>query len=190
MRAWMLAAAGLLLGTAGAGAQESARRVTPEVRPYVGVYLPAGAMRDQFKAATTLGAQGALELSRNLHLLANGSWTHGHTKLAVTNDVTYVWQYDVGVEANVARPLGGGWLFRPFAGLGAGGRTYDYRASGVASRSCTAGYGALGTELQTGGVAVRVEGRDYLSCYRAPTATASHTRNDVGLALGMAYHLR
>jgi hypothetical protein len=180
----------LVLGASSAAAQVTAATGTLEIRPFVGAYVPVGAMRDEFKAATMRGVQGAMELSRHLHVLAGGSWTHGHSKLLPSNDVTYVWQYDTGVEANLVRALSGGWLWRPFAGLGVGGRTYDYRKADVATRTCTAGYGALGSELQMGTVGLRLEGRDYLSCYKSPLTAARRTRSDLGLSFGVAYHLR
>lgn len=181
----------VLLGLAPAiGAQSPSRWVTPEVRPLVGAYVPTGPMRDAFKPATMLGAQFGLELSRNFHVLATGTWTHGHDKFDFSTDRVNIWQYDAGVEGNLVRTLSEDWLLRPFVGAGAGGRTYDYRAAGVGTRSCTAGYGALGSEFQTGAYALRVEARDYLSCFESPVTGKRRTRNDFGLSLGVAYHVR
>lgn len=53
--------AALLISSASAYAQPS-QRIRPEVRPFSAAYLPAGGMRDEFKSATTLGAQAALEI--------------------------------------------------------------------------------------------------------------------------------
>jgi hypothetical protein len=171
-------------------AQPSSRPVIPEVRPLVGVYVPTGSMRDDFRTATMLGLQGAFELSRSVHLTATTSWTRGHNRFAMSTGRTNLWQYDLGVEANVVRRLGERWQLHPFAGLGVGGRTYDYRAKGVATKTCTAGYGALGGELQKAAVALRLEGRDYVSCFESPVTGAQSTRNDVAVALGLAYHVR
>ena len=172
------------------GAQEISGGFTPEIRPFVGVYLPTGPMQDQFKSASMAGVQVAFEMNRNFHVLGSVGWTHGHTKLPISRDRTDIWQYDVGVEGNLIQPLGDVWLLRPFAGIGAGGRTYDYLAPGVGSRRCTAGYGSLGTELQRGNVALRLEGRDYLSCFESPVTSQKSTLNDVGISLGLAYHIR
>ena len=188
MRTHLLTTLGLLACASALGAQAEQRRITPEVRPLVGVYVPTGRMRDDFKAATLLGAQVALELSRHWHVLGNVSWAHGHNKLDFTSDRTNIWQYDAGVEANLVVPMGERRLFRPFAGVGAGGRTYDYRGD-LATRSCTAGYGAIGSEFQTGPVALRLEARDYLSCFESPVSGRKKTRNDLGFAFGLAYHI-
>jgi len=192
MRTPVLTTIALLAFAAPLAAQSSAtpRRVLPEVRPLVGVYLPTGRMRDDFEAATLLGLQGAFELSRSVHLTATTSWTRGHNKFDMASGRTNLWQYDLGAEANLLRPLGGGWQLHPFVGAGLGGRTYDYRAKGVATQTCTAGYGSLGSELQKGAVALRLEGRDYVSCFESPVTGEQSTRNDVGLAVGLAYHVR
>jgi hypothetical protein len=189
MRTRMLTAAVLMVGSA-LGAQVTAPPLTPELRPFVGAYVPTGAMRDDFKAATMLGAQVALEVNRNFHVLGTAGWAHGHNKFGLGSDRTNIWQYDAGVEANLVRSLAATWLFRPFVGVGAGGRTYDYRVDGVKTQTCTAGYGTVGSELQTGAVALRVEARDYLTCFKSPLTGKNRTRNDLGLSLGVAYHLR
>ena len=184
-------AAAAFLGAISAGATaQDTRSVQLELRPFMGAYLPRGVMGREFKAAPMFGMQSALELSRYSHLVGSIGFTHGRAKYAgFGDDLTYIWQYDVGAEFNALRALDGGWLLRPFAGLGAGGRTYDYTASGVSSRSCTAGYGALGSEVQNEALALRLEGRGYLSCFESPVTGRHETRNDFALTFGVAFHL-
>jgi hypothetical protein len=163
----------------------------PEIRPFIGAFIPTASQVDDFKAATMLGTQAAFELSENFHLLGSFAWTHGHNKFTgFSKDLTYIWQYDVGAELNLMNQMSEAWLFRPFAGLGVGGRTYDYKAVGIGAKTCTAGYGALGTEFQSGAIAVRFEARDYVSCFESPITGRKQTRNDLGLSLGFAYHFR
>jgi hypothetical protein len=180
----------LLAGAARVGAQETAPPGTLEIRPFAGAYIPTGAMRDNFKTAGMAGLQLAGELSRNFHVLASGSWTNGHNKFALGSTRTDVWQYDAGVEANLVRTIAGGWLFRPFVGVGAGARTYDYKAAGLRTRTCSMGYGAVGGQFEAGSMGLRLEARDHLSCFKSPMTGRSNTLNDVGLTLGVAYHLR
>ena len=187
LTAAMLAAASALHASA-LDAQEGGQRPTREIRPFVGAYVPVGAMRRDFRDATMFGLQAAIERSRNLHFLGSASWTPGRNKYDRGSARTDIWQYDAGLEVNLYRPTAAGWVFRPFAGLGAGARTIDYRATGLASYTCTAGYGSLGTELQTGGVALRVEARDYMACFKSPVTGLHDTRSDLGLSLGVAYH--
>ena len=162
-----------------------------EVRTFAGAYIPTGRQADDFKAATTLGAALAREFGDHMHLLGSLSWTHGHNKFAkLDDDRTYIWQYDAGVEINALRELENGWLFRPLAGLGAGARTYDYAATNVGTNTCTAAYANIGSEFQRNLVALRVDGRYYLNCFKSPISGAQRTRNDLGFSLGLVYHIR
>jgi len=169
-------------------AQEPRRGPAAEIRPFAGAFIPLGAQRSDFKSATMVGAQAAVELNRHVHGVASVGWTHGHNKF-FTEDLTHIWQYDVGTEFNLVREIGNGWYFRPFTGTGAGGRTYNYRGVAARTTTCVAGYGTVGSELQHNVVAFRIEARDYLSCYKPPTAE-KRTRNDLGLTFGLAYHIR
>jgi hypothetical protein len=163
----------------------------PELRPFIGAFIPAGGLRSDFKTATMLGGQAAFEMSDYMHLVGTVAWTHGHNKFTgFSDDITYIWQYDVGVEFNTLHQLSENWLFRPFLGAGGGARTYDYQAKAVGTQTCTAGYGALGAELQRNLIAFRIEGREYLTCFESPFTAKKVTRNDIGLAFGLAYHIR
>lgn len=177
-----------LVAVSPAGAQQ---RVRPEIRPFVGAYLPTGTLRDHFKTATTVGTQVAFEMSRNFHILGTVGWTNGHNKFAaMTNDATYIWQYDAGVELNLVQEFGDGWLFRPLIGAGGGARTYDYQEETVGTKTFAAGYGALGAELEKGVLAFRLEGRAYMTSFESPITAVKKTRNDIGVSFGLAYHLR
>jgi hypothetical protein len=173
------------------GAQTPAISTGTELRSFVGAYLPTGGQRTDFKSSTMVGVQAAQEMSPNLHLLASLGWTHGHNKFAAfSDDRTFIWQYDVGVEVNAVRELANGWLFRPLIGAGVGGRTYDYRNANVGSNSCSAGYASVGTELQRSVIAFRLEARDYVNCFESPITGRQSTRNDIGLSFGLVYHIR
>lgn len=181
----------LLAAVTVTGSAQIPNRIRPEIRPFFGAYIPTGKLQDEFKTASTIGTQVALELSSNMHLLGSVGWTNGHSKISTfTKDATYIWTYDAGVEFNAVREFGNGWLFRPLLGVGGGGRTYDFTQTGVNTKTCAAGYGALGTEFEKGVIALRFEGRNYLSCYESPVTGLKKTRNDIGLNFGVAYHLR
>ena len=184
---WTLAA--LVTTAMVASAQKPA--VRPEIRPFVGMYIPTGDQRNLFDDAAMLGVQAALELRPSFHLLGTFGWVPGKANYAVVKDNVQILQYDVGLEVNMVRPLGESWLFKPFMGLGGGARTYLYEDDNLANRTCAAGYGALGAELEFARTAIRVEGRDNLFCFRsALPGIKSKTRTDVGLSLGLAYHFR
>jgi hypothetical protein len=161
-----------------------------ELRPFASWYVPAGSQADDFKSGAMYGVQAGLELSNNFHVLASGSWMDGKSKIAslTTGNLT-MWQYDLGVEVNGLRELPAAWLFRPFAGAGAGARTYNYEQLGIATSTCSTGYAALGTEFQKSAVALRLESRGYISCFKSPYSGRSLNRNDYSLTFGLAYHL-
>jgi Outer membrane protein beta-barrel domain len=162
----------------------------PEIRPFVGAYVPTGSQRDLFKDATMIGLQGALELNPNFHLLGTFSWVPTHNKYVGFDENVNIFAYDIGAELGLVRPLGERWEFKPYVGLGAGARTYAYKANGLADKTCAAGYGALGSEFQLDRVALRFEARDNVFCFKSPIAgVESKTRNDVALAFGVAYHI-
>lgn len=168
-----------------------AQLFTPELRPFVGAYIPTGAQRDLFKETSLFGIQGALEVLPTFHLLGTVSWMPAHNKYAGFDENVNIFAYDVGTEFGMAQALGSGWELKPFLGLGIGARTYAYKAAGLSDHTCAAGYGAVGSEFQFDKVALRLEGRDNVFCYRSPIAgISSKTRNDVGIALGFAYHFR
>ena len=165
------------------------RKAIPEIRPFAGASIPTGAQRDLFKDAPIVGLEAAVELKPSLHLLGSFGWVPGQNKYGVTKDNVSIFQYDVGLELSLVRSLSDHWLFKPFVGVGGGARTYSYQASTLSSRTCAAGYGAVGTEFQVGRTAFRVEGRDNVFCFKSPLAGGdSRTRNDIGGAIGLAYH--
>ena len=62
-------------------------------------------------------------------------------------------------------------------------------APGVGTRSCMAGYGAVGLEFQRKMTALRIEGRDNVTCFKSPVSGSYKTRNDVGITMGFVYHV-
>ena len=190
MKRAIAAAAALLAGATTLPAQESGAKA--EVRPFVGASIPTGTQRDLFNDAPIFGLQGAVELKPTLHLVGTFGWVPGQNQYVLARDNVNIFQYDVGVELSMIRPLGGGnWQFRPFVGIGGGARTYAFEADQLADKTCAAGYGALGSEFQLGRTALRVEARDDVFCFRSPIeGQDSQTRNDIRLTAGLAYHFR
>jgi hypothetical protein len=185
---------GLAVGLLAAGAlslSAQAPAEKAEIRPFVGAYLPTGPQRDLFKAAALFGTQVAAEIDETLHLVGTFAWSPVHNKYAGVDENVSIFSYDLGVEVGVTRPMANDWLFKPFAGLGVGGRAYEFKATTLSDRSCAAAYGSLGSELQIARMALRFEARDNVFCYKSPVAGVdAKTRNDVVLAFGVAYHFR
>jgi hypothetical protein len=183
----LLAAA--LVASPQARAQQSPTIGAFELRPVVGAFIPTGAMRNDFRDAALVGVQGGFEFSSNIHMLLGGFWSRNDTHAAtVGSKRADIWQFDAGAEANLIKPMGRDWMFRPFVGGGIGMRTYDFSATAGSSR-CTAGYASLGAEAQRFEGALRFEARDYVTCYESPLSGVKKTRNDVSLTLGFVYHV-
>jgi hypothetical protein len=189
-----VAGAALLAGSAGglagaAGAQEVSAPPDRsfEVRPLVGAFIPTGDQRDALSDAVLVGVQASYRFLKPLAITGTLAWSPSEDRIARGDESVDVFQYDVGVEGRAAAWLrGAGWEFTPFAGLGVGGRTYNYRDLDVDATSNVAGYGALGGEVAFARVGVRVEGRDYLSRFE-PLAGGgdADTRNDVTVTAGL-----
>ena len=166
------------------------RRPAVEIRPFAGAYVPTGAQHDLFRTAPVLGLQGALEIRPNMHLVGEVSWVPATLKVESTNDAAYIFSQDLGIEMLLVRELSNGWFLKPFVGAGGGIRNFLYRADEFKSRGGPAAYGALGSELEIGSVAFRIETRGHVFRYRAPMKGSDNvTRRDVSLQLGVAYHL-
>ena len=171
-----------------AGAQQSSTVGAFEMRPLVGMFIPTGAMRNDFRDAMLVGLQGGFEFNSNVHMLLNGYWSRNETHFRTLSSRTAdLWQLDAGMELNLIKPMGRDWSFRPFTGAGLGFRTYDYKAAG--SNACFAGYVAGGAEAQRFEGAFRLEARNYVTCYESPLTGKKQTRNDIGLSLGFVYHV-
>ena len=189
MRYGTIAVAGLLIAMSAGRAQDS-KPIRLEVRPFAGRYLPAGTQGQEFKQASTFGLQGALELSSYIHVLASVGWTDSQSKNeTLVLRGTKMLQSDLGLEANAVREIGTRYLLRPFVGVGAGARRYSYKEPGIATSTSGAGYGALGSELQRGSVALRLEARGYVSRFNMPLVAEKQFRNDMSVMLGLAYHI-
>ena len=113
--------------------------------------------------------------------------------LAIPRDITTVndpkldvFTYDVGAELRADGWLAGnGLTFTPFAGGGAGGRSYNHRSLDVDATNNLAAYGSAGGELGYRRIRFRVEARDYVRDFKPLTGTSvSARRNDVSVMAG------
>ena len=106
--------------------------------------------RELAAAALAIGAMVGWARSRDVG-------TAGDPKLDV-------FTYDVGAEVRAPRLLRDAPVsVMPFAGLGAGGRSYNHRSLDIDATHNLAVYGSAGAELAYRRVRVRLEARDYLS---------------------------
>lgn len=160
-----------------------------ELRPYVGAYVPTGDQRDLLKDAVFVGAQGSYRIIPQLAVTGTVGWSPSKDRITPGSQKLDLWQYDVGAEVRAPAWLRSGALeFTPFAGLGVGGRTYDYRDLDVSAKTNVAGYGGVGGEFGFGRTGLRFEARDYVSRFKPLTGGGdAKTRNDVTLTGGLTF---
>ena len=160
-----------------------------EVRPFVGAYIPTGDQRDFLKDAVLAGAQLSWRAIPALAITGSFGWSPSKDRITPGNQTLDIYQYDVGAELRAASLYSSGiWNFSPFAGLGIGGRTYNYRDLDVDSKTNVDGYAAVGGDVGFGPIGLRIEGRDYVSQFKPLTGSGeTKTRNDVGVAVGLTY---
>jgi hypothetical protein len=172
-----------------ASAQEPT--VKPEIRPFMGINIPMGDQKDLFDDAVMYGLQAGFEVKPTFHLLGSFAWVPVQSKFPGAQHDAWIVQYDVGMEFNLDTELSATWSLKPFLGFGGGARSYFYEGDVLNDRTCTSGYGTLGTELAMGRTAIRLEGRGNVFCFKSPLPDPEKkTRGDVGLTLGLAYHFK
>jgi hypothetical protein len=158
-----------VLGALASGSVEAqtVSRSRVEARPFVGAYFPTGAHRDLLSDAITVGLQGGYAIRQHLSLVATFGLTTSSDKRIPLDDDLDFFSYDIGAEFTKEFALGDrGMMLSPFVGVGAGGRTYDYRDRSTSSETGFAGYAAIGGQLRLGTVGVRLEARDYVSRFK------------------------
>lgn len=163
----------------------------PEARAFAGVFVPTGDHRDLLNDAPFTGAQLALEVRPGITTVASFGWAPTEDRTRTSLADVDIYQYDLGLELARTRQLGTDRQFKPFLGIGVGGRTYAYRDLDVDSQTNVVGHAALGGELRMGRLSFRLEGRDYVSGFEGLDGTAgSSTRNDLSVTAGIAYRFR
>lgn len=153
-----------------------------------GALVPTGAQRSALKDASMSTAQLSYVVRSRFAVTTSVGWARSRDLLAEGRPKLSVFTYDVGVEARAPR-----WIetkpltFTPFAGAGAGGRSYDHRGVDVDATHNLAGYVAAGGELGMGRIRLRLEARDYVSQFKSFGGGGAVTRNDVTVLAGLRF---
>lgn len=161
-----------------------------EVRPFIGAFIPTGSQRDMLDNAVTVGFQGAYAVMSYLSIVGTFSVTPSSDTRAALDDDLDVFSYDIGAELQKSFIMTStGMTLSPFIGLGAGGRTYDYRDRVTHAESNIAAYGAVGAQLRMGSIGLRLEARDYVSSFTGLTGemTRRETRNDLAILSALSF---
>jgi hypothetical protein len=177
---------------ASAEAQSSSGSGSFEIRPVVCGFVPTGDHRDLLDDAVHVGGTLAYGVAPNVALVGTFGWsptkdrTRGAEKLNL-------FQYDVGVEGRLNNLTPNAAIAtRPYAGVGLGGRTYDYRnLSGTSAETNFLGYGTVGVQLApvSGPIGLRVEVRNNVSAFRGLQGELPdrNARHDMQFITGLSY---
>jgi hypothetical protein len=180
-----------LSSTRTSAAQTSAPQAkTWELRVSSGAFVPTGNQRSFLGDAQVTAAQVSWVVRPSFAITGTFGWARSRDLSSVETPKLDVFTSDLGVEARPAQ-----WFsdravaFSPFAGLGAGARSYNYRKLDVDATNNLAGYGTVGGELGIGRVGLRLEVRDYATGFKPLVgAGKSDTRNDVVIMAGLRFN--
>ena len=157
-----------------------------------GTLIPTGAQRDAIKRGNMTALQVNYVTNEVFAITSTIGWARSRDLTNAAEAKLDLFTYDVGAEARAPRLWSGKSVtFTPFAGLGAGGRSYNHRDLATDATHNVAGYGSLGGELGVKQVKVRVEARDYVTGFKPLTgAGAGRTGNDVVVMVGVRFGQR
>lgn len=189
-----LAASVLALGTSAAFAQipnehysenvdsATGQRSKWEFLVTSGDLFPTGVQRDAITRAELTALQISYVVRPELVLTTSIGWARSNNIASASEPKLDIYSYDLGAELRPAHyQVGYGVTLSPFAGVGAGGRSFDSRDSGVDTTNPLVAYASAGGDFSVGRVHVRLEARDSVSDFNGQ----GEMRNDVTAMLGL-----
>jgi hypothetical protein len=152
-----------------------------------GTLVPTGDQRDAIKRGNLSAIQLTYVARPAIAITSTFGWARSRDVAVAGDPKLDVFTYDVGAEVRAARMSAGKTMtFRPFAGVGAGGRSYNYRKLEMDATHNLAAYGSVGGELGVGRVRVRLEARDYVAGFKPLAGQGdARTGNDVVVMAGL-----
>lgn len=131
-----------------------------EVRSIAGAALPIGAHHAVFASAPLVGGELALRLTNEVDVVGLFSWQPSQSKYTADSRRADVWVYNVGLERAFHREQSTRAALVPFAGVGVGGRAYDFASPALASGACFAPYASGGAAYEWRRSTIRAEARE------------------------------
>lgn len=199
-----LAAAILVGGTRAAEAQATTDQKTAEAQTAgeqqrkweflasTGAVVPTAAQRDAIKRGNLAAAQLSYVVRPTLAITATLGWARSRDIASVGDPKLDVFTYDLGAEVRAPQWIAGHAVtFSPFAGVGAGARSYNYRSLDVDATHNVAGYLSAGGEFGIRRVRLRLEVRDYVTGFKplvGDGTAAAH--NDIVVMTGLRFARR
>jgi hypothetical protein len=183
---------GMLALPAGGLTAQSSQTKSWELRITGGAFVPTGSQRNFLDDAQVTAAQLSWLVRPTLAVTGTFGWARSRDINGSEHPKLDVFTSDLGVEARLPEWFTGRKVtFSPFAGLGAGARSYNYRKLDMDATHNLAGYASVGGEVGMGRVGVRLEVRDYATGFKPLVGTGqSDVRNDVVMMLGLRFNRR
>jgi len=172
----------------------SAQAQTPPERPKweflvsSGQLVPTGAQREVFDRGNLTAIQIGHVVTDHLVMTGTAGW--GRTRAtSIGTPRLDVFTYDLGAELRTDRFTVTNWLsWIPFAGIGTGGRSYNYRHLTVDATHNVATYVSAGAEFGVRWGRLRFEARNYMGGFKPLDGSrGSSTRNDVVVLTGLRF---
>ena len=174
------------------GYAQAAKKPAWEFLVSSGSNVPTGAQRDAIKRSNLTVAQLSYLLRPRIAVTGSVGWARSRDIATLGAPRLDVFTYDLGTEFRApAWITGHGTTFMPFAGVGAGARSYNYRSLEIDARHNVSAYVGVGGELGIKRVGLRLEVRDYVSGFKplAGGGTAA-TGNDLVVMAGLRFRTR
>ena len=170
-----------------AGAQPAPKKARWELVAPSGTLVPTGDQRDAIKRANISAVQINFIARPMFAITTMAGWARSRDVATAGDPKLDVFTYDVGAEVRTPQKLSGkGMTFSAFAGIGGGGRSYNYRKLDVDATHNLAAYGSVGGEIGIRRVRVRIEARDYVSEFKPLAGIGdSRTGNDGVVMAGL-----
>jgi hypothetical protein len=141
------------------------------------------------------GGELSWQFRPNFAVTGSFGWAPSNDRTLADRPTVDLYQYDVALEGRLDNLLSSSaWSLRPYARLGAGGRTYNYRnVEGTNAQTDFVGHGAIGIDVAPAAsrVGLRVEARDNVSAFRGLRGEMNNrvTRNDMQFTTGLTIRM-
>jgi hypothetical protein len=153
-----------------------------------GALVPTGALRETVKNASVSAAQLSYVIVPSVAVTSTFGWGRSRDLSTVNDPKLDVFTYDIGLEGRAPRIGEKAIGFSPFVGLGAGGRSYNYRSLAIDATHNLAAYAAMGGEIAVPHVRLRLEVRDNVAGFKPLSGSGrSETANDLVAMLGVRF---
>jgi hypothetical protein len=154
-----------------------------------GTVVPTGAQRGAIKRGNLTAVQLSYVARPALAITSTVGWARSRDIATAGDPKLDVFTYDVGAEVRAPGWMSGKTVsFTPFAGAGAGGRSYNYRKLDVDATHNVSAYAGVGGELGIRRIRLRLEARDYVTGFKPLSGEgAARTGNDVVVMAGLRF---